>query len=488
LIAFLGWLATLPTYFQAQQQGNNAVFVSSTFGPSSAFIDASAFVNKGEDICKTINDILKSKWVPYPTTGAVVDARGFVPLSVPPPNNQPCGTNPFDGVTVPSTILLPTSTIQTSATWVLPSNTRIVGTGFKSGIAATFTSGDVIDMCSSTASTPCSGVSIEHLTVQGLTDCPSTTTSNTLNGIVNYYAQSSSDVDDVGICDIGGISLEITSNAANSGPYSNLNIPVINRSDNYSCSGGLGSCPTCVDLEAQTHGLHGMTCIGTPGVAGNATSMLTHNGDAGVYVNASNNTVEDVHIEGFFDGVEVGDTTTAVGNIFLGDITGGFSGNGRTRNTIHICGSNFPSGSHFGKCQNYPPTGTPPNRDVTIFGVTDGNNGGGTGDNGSTVIQDDVTNTSVAAPSGSGTGVMAAVYALGEQAGNGDSRFSTSPSSTNSATGATMVPTWGVGQTSSVSSCNTPGAVYSNTAGSGTNTSIYVCTYSGRPYAWSPIM
>ena len=50
----------------------------------------------------------------------------------------------------------------------------------------------------------------------------------------------------------------------------------------------------------------------------------------------------------------------------------------------------------------------------------------------------------VAAPSGSGTGVMAAVYASGEQAGNGDSRFSTSPSSTNSATGATMVPTWGV--------------------------------------------
>lgn len=294
---------------------------------------------------------------------------------------------------------------------------------------------------------------------------------------------------------MGRTGLTVTSNAGNSGPYSNLNIDALQETTGM-CAGGLGTCQTCIDIEAQTRGLHGITCIGTLAVAGNADKDLTTEGDAGIYVNFSNNTVEDVHIEGFFDGIEVGDTTSNVGNVVLANVVGAFGGDakGETRNTIHICGSDFMvSSNQFGKCLNYPASGNTPNGNVTILGATDLHNGGGASYSGSTSIQDDVTNTSIAAPVGAAgtTGVDTAIYALGAEVGGGSggiSRFSTSPSpSGSSANGATMVPTWGVGQTSVSGSCNTPGALYSNTPGS---SSIYVCKYNSGtpPYVWSPII
>jgi hypothetical protein len=434
-VGIWGWCCLSPIRAAAQSQGNNTVYNSAgTPSPtgSPAFIDASTF--SGTDICTVINGILTSTLTTYPAAGVVVDARGVVPLSGSggPPNSQNCSVNPFAGVTVPSTILLPSSTIVLTTTpWVLPSNTRIIGTGFYTQIVAGFTTGDVIDMCSSTASSACSGISIEHLSVQSAQIC-STNPSNTLYGIVNYYAQSSSYIDDVGICGMGLTGLRITSNATNSGPYSNLNIATMMIPSTPYCSGGLGSCPACVDIEAQTRGLHGITCIGTRGVGGNAGNDLITNGDAGIYANFSNNTVEDVHIEGFFDGIEVGDSTSNVGNVVLANVTGGY-GAARTRNTIHICGSDFTIGSQFGNCLNYPPSGNSPNGSVTVLGATDVNNGGGTNYNGSTSIQDDVTNTSIAAPVGVAgtTGVTTAIYAVGAQVGSGSggiSRFSTNPS------------------------------------------------------------
>jgi hypothetical protein len=484
-------LMSSPLVSVAQSQGNNAVWASSTsLAGSPAFIDASTFYtgSTGPDICQVINGILNSAtgYGTYPATGAVIDARGILTL----PNgmsgggSQPCSINPFQSsggsgtlVSVPSTVLLPASTLLVSVTWVLPSNTKIVGEGQYTTLKAhSFTSGDIVDMCGSSG--PCTGVSIEHLNVSGPV-CTMTPTSNSLNGIVNNYAQGGSYVNDVGTCDIGLTSLKITSNASNSGPYSNLSLNVANTSST-SCSGGLGgSCPACVDIEAQTKGLHGVTCIGDKGVAGGQGNSKE---DAGIYVNYSNNTVEDVHIEAFWDGVEVGDTSAStVTNVVLSNVNGGQSV-GPVTNVVHICGTTHPNSGTFGTCAV---AGTV--TDVTILQATQD----GDGNSDSTSVLDDVTGTSIAAPSAAASS-MAGFYSLGEQVVSGGySRFSTSPSATNTTTLSTMVPTWSAGGTmTSITgdSCSTPGSIYSNTDG-GSTTSVYVCTYNGTTgYYWQPIV
>ena len=65
---------------------------------------------------------------PIRPSGAVVDARGILPD----PNISVflgCSSNPFSGVTVPSTILLPATNIQIAAMWTLPSNPTLIGEG-----------------------------------------------------------------------------------------------------------------------------------------------------------------------------------------------------------------------------------------------------------------------------------------------------------------------------------------------------------------------
>ena len=95
-------------------------------------------------------------------------------------------------------------------------------------------------------------------------------------------------------------------NAPNSGPYTTINsgfspTGVVGTG----CSGGGTEViyyPLCIDIEAQTKGVHGVTCIGPPL---GATGPYPHT--AGIYVNASNNTfVEDLHFERYWDGVEIG--------------------------------------------------------------------------------------------------------------------------------------------------------------------------------------
>jgi hypothetical protein len=318
-----------------------------------------------------------------------------------------------------------------------------------------------------------------------------------VNGIVNYYAQASSYVSDVSFYGIGLTGLKIESTAPNSGPYSNLDFCAAATSSSPSyCTGGTGStatCPACVNIGAQTRGLHALTCIGEVNVSGNASNGLSTNGDAAIYVNASNNTIEDLHVEGFFDGVEVGNSGsgTTVGNVVVANVTGGESSKGKVRNTVHICGANYVPGGQFGNCLT-PATVS----DVSVLGITDGNNGGGGGagsaDAGSTSVQDDVTGTSITPPNGTGNGITTTLYGLGEAAGSGyptATRFSTSPSAINGNTLSTMVPTWSAGGTMSTiagNSCSTPGSIYSNTEG-GSNTSIYVCTYNGSTFYWQPI-
>jgi hypothetical protein len=118
----------LPEHAGAQTcgvQGNPAVYGtcsgSTALVASTAYLDASAFYPADGDICQTINTVLTT-YVPY--AGAVVDARGILPTSG---DTLQCSINPFSGVAVPSTVLLPAANIQIKDTWVLPSNTRIVG-------------------------------------------------------------------------------------------------------------------------------------------------------------------------------------------------------------------------------------------------------------------------------------------------------------------------------------------------------------------------
>jgi len=199
----------------------------------------------------------------------------------------------------------------------------------------------------------------------------------------------------------------------------------------------------------------------------------TSAGEAGIVISASNNAVEYAHLESFYDGIEVGgSTTTPVRNIFLSSVTGS---NGLT-NVVHICNSTHTT------CTTYDAAAV---EDVTAWEV------GLIENQAAATILDDVTQTSIEDCSTGGVPVTTASYILGEPVGSaGYSRFASNPSYPTTSTcvyygsSSTAVPTWGIGATSlpSLPACLTPGALYSNTAG-GSSSSVYVCTYTG----WKPI-
>jgi hypothetical protein len=468
------------------QQGNKAVFKTSTsLAASPAWIDASAFCPSGggtstcgvsgSDVCSMIIAALGS----IPLTGGVIDARGVVPPG--PGLNQVCSANPFPSSTYPPvTVLLPASTIvmpSTSGTWTLPGNIRLVGEGSMTilidatGNNCCSMAGSMIQMGPPLASGVCplvaSGVSVEHLKLQG-----SGTTGATYGGIDNECAQASSYVNDVGMTNIQGIGLEVGPGASNSGPYSNVSSTA---HTGQNCNGGMSS---CVVLSAQTQGLHGVTCLGDD-TTGNSSTY------AGIQVNASNNTLRDIHVEAFWDGIEVGDTAQNVGNIVISNVfvspSQGSCIHGKVTNAIHICGPNPNSISGFGACSS---AATGMVTDVTISGAS---NGGGVP---MTSVEDDVTGTSIAGCTSAGcaTPVTSALYALGRATGGGYSRFATNPANPTLFSSSTVVSTWGVGTVNpSTSPCYTPGALYSYTAAGSGLPSIEVCTFStssSTGFAW----
>jgi hypothetical protein len=146
-LGLLGWLATCSGRAQAQTEGNNAVYNSSmNVAASGAFVDASLFLpphnnTQATDIFDAIYGIFTNAWLTwgkngsYPANGTVIDARGVSGAT-----NLKCthGTPWTEGsttVSVPSTILLPPtgganpSPIAISATWYVPSNTKLIGEG-----------------------------------------------------------------------------------------------------------------------------------------------------------------------------------------------------------------------------------------------------------------------------------------------------------------------------------------------------------------------
>jgi hypothetical protein len=300
LVLFACHLASL-TPANAQSQGQNAVYNGSgnTVG-SYAFIDASMFAGNPpqHNICAVLNYVLAKVDQPpaYPM-GAVIDARGL-PGST--GTSMTCTASPWAGITSPSTILLPAATITIPGTWALPSNTKLIGEGYGT------TGGTVIQACTtSTCSSgnfpignpmiqfgpfscpngPCyTGISVENLMLNGA--------GQNINGIQNSRAQSSY-VDHVTFFQILGTGLQI--GAPNSGPYTNITFD--------SGSSALSS-TTCVNLNGatSTQGIRGITCIaGT-----NATTAI--------YLDASNNSLKDVRIAGFYDGILVGSQASAQSN------------------------------------------------------------------------------------------------------------------------------------------------------------------------------
>ncbi|HEY6766091.1 MAG TPA: hypothetical protein VI386_15110 [Candidatus Sulfotelmatobacter sp.] len=245
------------------QQGEPVVWIAAnTQTNSPAYLDASTF--SGSDICAQINSALSklatiSKNSTGVVQGGVVDARG---IFVQPPNKYlQCHTNPFSGVTVPATVLLPATIIGISTTWILPSNTRLVGENsqntqiFVDQNAGSFSS-PIIQMGSSTLCPGgCTGISVEHLTISGQ---DTGGTNRSTDGIDNNYAGYGSYVSDVSFSNIGATSssdslrsgLLIGSGAAASGPYSDIDFvgsrgcssmgSVSCNNSSTNCTSGLG--------------------------------------------------------------------------------------------------------------------------------------------------------------------------------------------------------------------------------------------------------
>lgn len=319
VVTFVICLLVSATSSNAQVTGGNKVYNSSgtCCAISSAFLDGSAFGVAGDDICTRINAALlyaQGHAASFPA-GVVVDARGVLP-SVGNPDAQQCSTTspqPFNGVTIASTVLLPPLTIKIPKQWLLPDKTRIVGEGPNSILVAisgfiSDSTNSIIEMCSTGT---CTGVAVEHLKIDG--------NALNLNGIYNAGAQDSSYVNDVSLAGIVKTALVIAPGATDSGPYTNLWAGADKNSTTTNAA--------CVKIQAQTRGLHGITCAGNGSVSGSA-------GKAAIYVSASNNSIEDAHVEGYHDGIQVlsPSTATPTGNVLIANMTG--TGNGDQRGAV----------------------------------------------------------------------------------------------------------------------------------------------------------
>jgi hypothetical protein len=470
-------IGTLTTFFTcwtsspAQgQEGDNAVFGTSAVTSSTAYIDASAFptgTGGHTDICSIINSIYVNNLIP--SGGGVIDARG-VALS----GSNPCTISPWSGLTSlppPSTVLLPAGVIVINVQWVIPNGSRIIGdrrdTQIAEDFASTPTDPFMILMGNSTfCPSGCEGIVIQDVTLTQWT----TASVLGIGGIDNEYAGQFSYVDHVVVNGMGtgvgvdGVGLKIGSGAANSGPYTNVNYTA-----GANCTSGAASvsCATavCVQIQASTRGIHGMTCTAS------STATDTTPPPAAVELDADNNSIEDVHFEGFYDGVVVGDSAGAAGNVLI-NLTGGY-GLGPVTNEVHICNGAAVSMS---AC-----TTSGSAADLTILGLGIGG-GGGSAFN-AYAIRDDVTGTIVDESSNASEGTVG-IYALGESDSGGHSRFTTGPftsGATTSQPSPNPSPVWGTGSSAPTGSCPT-GAIFSHTAGS-TSTTLYVCVSS----AWTAI-
>jgi hypothetical protein len=267
---------------------------------------------------------------------------------------------------------------------------------------------------------------VENLTLNGQ--------AQSTDGIINQYAQNNSYVNHVSLYEILGTGLLVsssgTSTAANSGPYSNIT---------FDTGGYSGTSSTvCAQILGLTGtlGIHGLSCTSESDVP------------AAVLLDSSNNSIEDVRIVGFYDGVRVGANSSAQSNVLInviGDTA--FPTAPTPVNAVHIS-------------SNHTVT------DLSIMGLSN------SGVSGTYTIQDDVTGPHLSDPT-------IGIYALGESASGGYSRFTTSPNAAH----------WDVGSSYPTSSGCARGSLYSCTSSTsctnGSSTAaLWVCAPAGTTTAW----
>jgi len=226
--ALVAWVSICPIHAEAQT-GDNAVYNNTGTGTccvqSTALVDASVFGGALKNICGVLYGIFNT--VGYPPAGEVIDARGLPGSGT--SMTCPTGTTPWNNgsaylSTVNSTILLPAGTIEIKATWVLPSNTRLIGEGDGIPPSSGAFPGTRIQVVSGTtipamiqfgSSSSCSGgISVERLTLDGQAQA--------IDGIVNQYCPGPSSVDHVTLYQILGTGLLVSANANDSGPCANI--------------------------------------------------------------------------------------------------------------------------------------------------------------------------------------------------------------------------------------------------------------------------
>jgi hypothetical protein len=193
-------------------------------------------------------------------------------------------------------------------------------------------------------------------------------------------------------------------------------------------------------VSGGTRGIHGLYC-----------HSETNDAPAAVFLDSSNNSIEDVAIVGFYDGIRVGGNGSAQSNVLLNVIGDTSHGASLTPvNAVHIS-------------TNYTVT------DLSIMGASN------SGLSSTNTIQDDVTSTTI-------SDATVAMYALGEEASTGYSRFTTSPHAATWSSG-TNAPSSG---TCTVSA---GGSLFSNsTSGTGL-TALWVCqAHTGANINWKAIM
>jgi hypothetical protein len=470
LVSIIVTLAAVAGQAQTPSQGNNVVYSSAgtpSFG-SQAFIDASAYGGSSlPTICSILYTIISSS--SYPAMGAVIDARGLVDTknasftcskTITESPWQSGATTTY--VDKPSVILLPAGTITISYTWVLPGTTKLIGQGSYAPTAGmgTLITGPPVTVPPTTFTGPASGYPLAMIQLgdpgnQTCTSNPGVCTNvtveglslsyqgsgQTIDGILNLDAQEMSFARRVGIYGFKGIGLRVgylspyNAKAQNSGPYEQLYIS--------SGSGG-GSCAQV--YGTGTRGIHGITCVGSSNTGG------------GILIDSSSNSIEDVYVSGFADGILVGSQTTA-GVKAWGNLLSNINGGGASSNLVHLCSSS-PSGNCNGSIAA---------QDITVLGVSSSG--------GNTIVDDNVLTSSSPVTSTILTDSTVAMYALGEPvlingtATFGSSRFTTSPS----------VPAWFVGTTQTPGSPCTPGSLYSATSGAKT---LWGCISNGSSNTW----
>ncbi len=428
------------------QQGYNAVcsgtVSTSGLACSATTFDASQF--SGSDICAKIYNTLTS--TNYPAEGAVIDARSITSGLTCSATNETPWTSGSSVANKPSVLLLPAGLITISTGWVLPDRTRIFGQGERPTpnsstgpgtqilAASTFSGSAMISMGSAsafpnnsttypcgTSSGICFGVSISGLMLNG--------NSENIVGIANTSSQELSYVSYVNFYDIIGTALSITTaQAQNSGPYTNL---VCNPGSSYASGAS-----ACVEINGtgDLRGIHGLTATApSSGGTGPAAAIL---------LDSDNVSLEDLHFEGYQDGILIGYNNNARSNIIF-NVTGG-TGAGPMTNVVEISSKNTVS-------------------DISIMGLT-------TSSSTINAIENDVMSTTL-------TDGYLAMYVIGDTIGGGYSLFTTSTSG--------VLPTWGVGNLGSTGkpsgSCLN-GSLFSNYTG-GSGYTLYSCVGS----AWKDI-